>query len=268
MSLSPVSTPAFRQTSCAGGTLSQSRGLETSKPSARSSTSTSVPSASSAATIAAPIPERPPVTIAVSGNEDNFSHRPAALEQVERVVDLFERQLGADERLEGAAVPEVEQLGERLAHDLRAQRGQPAEVEAVDGDVAADEELRADVAPRAGGEADRDDRAERVQRLQRVGEDGAADRVEDVVDLDRRRELVVAVGLLRAELERDLLLLRTAGGGHDTRAEVPRALDRRRADAAGRRVHEHRLALLYPRLARQRDPRGQVGQQEGRALGE
>ena len=66
----------------------------------------------------------------------------------------------------------------RLAHELGPQAGQPAEVEAVHGHVAADEQLRAHVGPGPGGVADGDDGAERVQHPQRVGEDGAAGRVE------------------------------------------------------------------------------------------
>src|SRR4051812_43865098 len=181
MSPSPVSTPAFRQTRSAGVTDSQSAALPTSKPSARSSTATSVPSASSAATIAAPIPERPPVTTAVSGNKDDLAARAAVLEQRERVVHLLERELGADVRLDRACVPQLQQLLDGAAHDLRLQRRQPAEVEAVHGDVAADEELRVHVVPHPRGEADRDDRAERVEHAQRVGEDLAAERVDDDV---------------------------------------------------------------------------------------
>ena len=60
---------------------------------------------------------------------------------------------------------------------------QPAEVEAGDGDVAADEQRRVDGLPRAAGVADRDRRAERTQELERRREELAADRVEDHVDL-------------------------------------------------------------------------------------
>src|SRR3954453_19423352 len=64
-SASPAMTPAFRQARSTGPTESHARGSDTSKPSAMSSTCTSTPSRSSAATIAAPIPERPPVTSAL-----------------------------------------------------------------------------------------------------------------------------------------------------------------------------------------------------------
>src|SRR3954454_14004647 len=64
-SASPAITPAFRHARSTGPTESHARGSDTSKPSAMSSTCTSTPSRSSAATIAAPIPERPPVTSAL-----------------------------------------------------------------------------------------------------------------------------------------------------------------------------------------------------------
>src|SRR5438876_785428 len=68
MSASPVVTPALRHASSTGPTASQARTSETSKPPVMSSTSTSAPSTSSSLTIAAPIPEAPPVTRAVRGN--------------------------------------------------------------------------------------------------------------------------------------------------------------------------------------------------------
>src|SRR3954453_2974975 len=64
-SASPAITPAFRQARSTAPTESQARGSDTSKPSAMSRTCTSTPCRSSAATIAAPIPERPPVTSAL-----------------------------------------------------------------------------------------------------------------------------------------------------------------------------------------------------------
>src|SRR3954447_5683630 len=64
-SASPAMTPAFRQARSTAPTESHARGSDTSKPSAMSSTCTSTPSRSSAATIAAPMPERPPVTRAL-----------------------------------------------------------------------------------------------------------------------------------------------------------------------------------------------------------
>src|SRR5215218_66779 len=62
---SPATTPAFRHARSTGPTESHACGSETSKPSAMSSTWTLTPSRSSAATIAAPMPERPPVTSAL-----------------------------------------------------------------------------------------------------------------------------------------------------------------------------------------------------------
>src|ERR671937_2695265 len=62
---SSATTPAFRHARSTAPTSSHARGSETSKPSTMSSTCTSTPSRSSAATIAAPMPERPPVTSAL-----------------------------------------------------------------------------------------------------------------------------------------------------------------------------------------------------------
>src|SRR6266511_5261863 len=64
---SPATTPALRHARSTAPTASHARGSETSKPSVMSSTWTSTPSRSSAEAIAAPIPDRPPVTRALRG---------------------------------------------------------------------------------------------------------------------------------------------------------------------------------------------------------
>ena len=96
----------------------------------------------------------------------------------------------------------------------------------------------------------------------------AANRVHDDVRSDCLGELVVAERLLGALLETEAPLLLGRRGGDDARAEVPRALDGRRADAARAGVHEHGLPRLESYLARQRDPGGEEREQERRALRE
>src|SRR6266508_5421370 len=101
--------PALRKARSAGSTLSHCAGSETSKPVARSSTRTSVPSASSVAATAAPIPDAPPVTSAL-WNEDNFSHVLSLVDQAMCVRGLRERELRAYDRADRASRPELEQL--------------------------------------------------------------------------------------------------------------------------------------------------------------
>ena len=79
-------------------TASQAAGSETSNPSARSSTCTSTPSASSRSTIARPIPDAPPVTSADSGNKHDLADVLALLDQPVRVGRALERERRADER--------------------------------------------------------------------------------------------------------------------------------------------------------------------------
>ena len=82
------------------------------------------------------------------------------------------------------------------------------------------------------------------------------------------RQLVVDVRLLGAELAAHVELLRRADCRDHAGAERARDLDRRRADAARARVHEHRRAAANAHLPRERDVRGEERQQERRALGE
>src|SRR6476619_5568799 len=65
-------TPAFRHASSTAPTVSHACGSETSNPSARSSACTSAPFSRKRSTIAAPIPEAPPVTSAVRGNIGSY----------------------------------------------------------------------------------------------------------------------------------------------------------------------------------------------------
>ena len=188
-------------------------------------------------------------------------------DQVERLVRLLERELGADDRVERAAPPEREQLVHLLLDELRLEAHQPTEVEALDADVPADEPRRVDLLPGAAGEADPDRDAERAQRLDARREDLAADRIEGDVDVVELADLLVAHRPLCAELPRELELLRRPGRGRDVGAAERRHLDRSRADAACGRRHEHVRVGMDPGLAGHRDPGGQVRGQERGALG-
>ena len=127
---------------------------------------------------------------------------------------------------------------------------------------------RLQLGPHAARVADRDELAERTEPPDGGFEQLAADGIDDDVDPQVVRDLVVDVRLLGAELAAEIELLRRADRGDDARAERARDLDRRGADAAGRRVHEHRRAVLAAHLPRQRDVRGEEREEERRALGE
>src|SRR5215204_6996155 len=107
-----------------------------------SSARTCVPPASSVATIARPIPPAAPVTTAVSGNKNDLAGRLPRRDQVERLVRLVERILGADDRVQRSAPPEREQLLDLAPDQVAPEPHQPAQVEALDADVAADEARR------------------------------------------------------------------------------------------------------------------------------
>ena len=111
-------------------------------------------------------------------------------------------------------------------------------------------------------------RPQRRQDADACREQLAADGIEYEIRLHRVGELVVAVRLLGTELNTEAALLLGRGGGHHARAEVARDLDRRRADAAGARVDEHRLARLEAHLARDGNPGREKREQERGALRE
>ena len=145
---------------------------------------------------------------------------------------------------------------------------QPAEVEAVDADVAADEPGRAHVLPEAAGVADRDRAAERLQQAERRREDVAADEVEDDVHLLELAELVVGHASTAPSERGSSSFVRAPDRGDRGAVQRPDELDRRRADRAGGRGHEHARAEADPHELGQRDPRGEERHREGGALGE
>ena len=135
----------------------------------------------------------------------------------------------------------AEQLADRAADELRVEPQQPPEVEALHADVPADEARRvrspATAPPRSRARAATPSGFSRAIALR---EELAADRVDDHVGLEVVGQLVVDVRLGCAELAAHVELLRRADRGDHPRAERARELDRRRADAARGRVHEHR----------------------------
>ena len=81
----------------------------------------------------------------------------SVLDQPMGVGSLGEGILGADHRLDRAGAPELQQLARSRGHDVGTPRHQPAEVEALDADVPADEQRRVELPPPAAGVADADD---------------------------------------------------------------------------------------------------------------
>ena len=112
-----------------------------------------------------------------------------------------------------------------------------------------------------------------AERAQRVGEDVAADDVDDHVDaatagqlLDRVPEAVEQHRLVGARGARDRRLLLGAHDGDGARAVPLRDLDGRRTDAAGGAVHQDGLALAEVAALGQREVRGQVVHRQRGAL--
>src|SRR5262245_56052668 len=167
----------------------------------------------------------------LSREKHYLADAPPRLDELVGAVDVLERQLRADDRLEGAGLPLREQLADGGADEPRIEAHQPTEVEAVQADVAPDEPGRVDRRPRSAGRSDRDHGPERAQPRKRAGEEVAADGVEDDVDLELVRQLVVRERL-GAEGAHDVELVRRANGAVHGRAERARDLDRRGADAA------------------------------------
>src|SRR5262245_774776 len=140
--------PALRKAKSAASTFSHCAGSETSKPVARSSTRTSVPFSSSARTTAAPMPDAPPVTMALR-NEDNLPHVATVVDEPVGCGGLGKRELRTHDRLQRALLPERGELARRLGDHFGTAAHQPAQVEALDADVAADEEGRVQLLPPA-----------------------------------------------------------------------------------------------------------------------
>ena len=158
--------------------------------------------------------------------------------------------------------PQAQQVERRLAHELGPELHQPAEIEALHTDVAADEVRGIDLWPRPAREADPDHDPEREDEAERVGEQLPADRVEHDVHGLELAEAVVGDGLGCSEREGQLELRLRAGRRNDLGPQCDCHLHGGAADAAGSRVDEHPCAAAYGRLPREREPRGQERRQE------
>src|SRR5215211_264195 len=134
-----VVMPAFRHASSTRSIACQAVGSDTSKPVTRSSSCTAAPSRSSRSTSARPIPPAAPVTSAVSGNKDDLPDVPPRLDQLVRVASLLERERRADQRLHRARRPQLQELADRLLHELGLVAHQPPEVEALHAEVPPDQ---------------------------------------------------------------------------------------------------------------------------------
>src|SRR5687767_13932117 len=114
--------------------FSHAAGSATSKPVARSRDCTDVPSSSSRPTTAAPIPDAPPVTMALR-NKDDLPDVLSVLDQPVGVRRLREGELRADDRLHRPGGPEPQQFTGGLDDDVGAPSHEPAEIEALDAHV-------------------------------------------------------------------------------------------------------------------------------------
>src|SRR3972149_3256198 len=124
-----------------------------------------------------------------------------------RLARLVERELCPHDGPYDSAFQEAEDVLPAPLAELRVPADQPAEVEAVHADVAADEPGRAHVLPEPACVPDRDRGSHRLKEGERRGEDVAADEVEDRVDRVELAEVVVGDRLDRAERARQLELL-------------------------------------------------------------
>ena len=115
-----------------------------------------------------------------------------------RALDLGEGSSAPTSGVNAPRLPEREQLADCRADELRVEPQQPAEVEALDADVPADEQ-----AGLVSGHVPRPSRARGAAEGPQAGdplrEELAADGVDDDVDLQVLRQLLVEIRLRRAE---------------------------------------------------------------------
>src|SRR5207302_2567725 len=111
-----------------------------------------------------------------SRDEHHLADALARLDELVRAIDLGERDLRADHRLQCPRLPEREQFPDRLPDDLGLVSQEPPEIETLHADVAPHERGRAELRPHAARKADGDERPERPQKPERALEELAADR--------------------------------------------------------------------------------------------
>src|SRR5919201_1081405 len=153
--------------------------------------------------------------------------------------------------------------------ERRGRLGDGAEIGADDPEFFRVHVAQVEPAPVRVVRADGDERPQSGQRIGGALERLAADVLDDDVDatlagppfgfLDEILRAVVD-DVVGAEAARELDLVVAADGRHHARADQPRDLNGRAADAAAGRLHEHRLAGSHVGLRDQRVPGGEHGQ--------
>ena len=145
--------------------------------------------------------------------------------------------------------------------------------DADDREVAQQQPVHPDLGDRPGGEADDEQPPAGCERAQRVGEAVAADRVDHDVDPatagEARDGIAEAVGehdLVGAGRPGHLRLVVRRDHRDDPGAPGGGQLHRGGADAAGRAVHEHGLAVAQPAALAQGEVAGEVVHRQRRAL--
>ena len=171
MSASPVSTPAFRQARSTGPTRSHAAGSVTSKPVVEiERLDRRSPRASSRARIARPSPPSPPGDDRLHGSSTTLpTWRRDSISACASSASASGKRR-ADERVDLALRPQREQLVDAAAHELGLVLHQPAEIDALDARVAADEPLHARIGPEAR-------RRSRSRRAARAGLSSGSERV-------------------------------------------------------------------------------------------
>ena len=162
MSRSPATTPAFRQarsTPARPTPTQRDRRRRTRRRRRVQRTSRHRP-ARAAATIAAPIPERPPVTTgALNGTRTTLpTLRRDSTSACASSTSASGNSAPTTGRIRASA-PELEQLARRGCDHVGRVAQESADVDALDADVSPDELRRLQLRPEPAGEADRDELA-------------------------------------------------------------------------------------------------------------
>ena len=208
--------------------------------------------------------------------EHDLAGRAAAVDQLERVGGLLEREPRADHRPDGAlpaisrrSPPPISWLSFGLRHHVVA----PAGADHLG--VVQQQPVDPDLGDRPAGEPDHDHAAALAQRAQAVGEPVAADRVDHDVDPasgDLLRLVlpgaVAADDVVSAGLPRHALLV---VGGDDRDRRARRGPSRSGGSRCRRRRRRRARARSRPRppaAGHKREVRGVVVEDQARALGE
>src|SRR5947208_1566616 len=88
---------------------------------------------------------------APSREQHDLADAAPRLDERVRVLDLFERQLGPDNRTDRACAPQLQQLARAAGDDVRYVAKQAAEVDALHADAAPDDLRRLELGPEPAG---------------------------------------------------------------------------------------------------------------------